>query len=78
MTSTDLRELRHQLTDTLEDFGQVLGFLREATADAERGSMESAALVANDALELLSSLEAQYSAHAARLARLISTAPQPA
>lgn len=69
MTDNTLVEIRSALINTVEDIGQSLGLLREATNDAEAGNLRGARMVANDAAEILSNLEAKFSELAARAAK---------
>jgi len=61
------RQIRAELSDTIEDIGSAMTLLREAITDADSGSLESAQLCASDALELVSNLETKFSQIAATL-----------
>ena len=61
-------QIRRDLTDTLEDIGSIMALLREADDDLQNGNPTSSKMCASDALDLLSGLEATFSALAARTA----------
>lgn len=61
-------QVRKDLADTIEEIGQAMGLLRESDDELQNGNHGGAFMCASDALEILSSLEATFSALAARLA----------
>ena len=61
---------RFDLLDLYEDLGSAAGLLREAEGDAVHGSTTSAMLCVDDALCVISTVETQVSALAAKLAQL--------
>jgi len=63
------REVRAELAETLEEIGQAMGLLREASGDAAAGNVIGAKMSGSDALYLLSELEGKFSAMAAKLGR---------
>ena len=77
ITSTVPREVRAELADTIEEIGQAMGLLREAITDTEAGSVESAVLCGDDALEILSGLESKFSELAAKVAGWTSRRQHP-
>ena len=76
VASTDLlaiasappREVRRELTETIEDIGSAMCLLREAVDDTERGNLGGGKMCGSDALEILSNLETRFSQMAAKLA----------
>ena len=62
------REVRGELTETIEEIGQAMGLLREAIDDADNGNIPGGQMCGSDALEILSSLEAKFSGMAAKIA----------
>lgn len=63
------RGVREELVDTIEEIGQAMGLLREATGDAEAGNEIGAKMSGSDALFILSELEGKFAAMAAKLGR---------
>lgn len=63
------REVRDQLADTIEEIGSAMGLLREADDDVKRGNVTGGKMAASDALEIISTLESNFSVIAAYLAR---------
>ncbi len=61
-------QIRRDLADTIEEIGNAMCLLREAADDHANGNHAGACIVASDALEILSGLEATFSALAARTA----------
>ena len=62
------RQIRADLADTIEEIGQAMGLLRESIDDTERGNGNAGQMCGSDALEIIASLEAKFSAMAASLA----------
>lgn len=60
--------IRRDLADTIEEIGQAMVLLREASDEQSNGNMGGAKMCADDALEILSGLESTFSALAARTA----------
>lgn len=65
-----ISEARLDLLDLLEEVGSAAGLLREGEGDAFHGSPINAMLCVDDALCVISTVEAQASALAAKLATL--------
>lgn len=61
-------KIRKDLSDTFEEIGSAMGLLREADDEFTNGNREGSKMCASDALDLLSGLEATFSALAARTA----------
>jgi hypothetical protein len=61
-------QIRKDLADTIEEIGQAMGLLREASDESSNGNDASAKLCADDALDILAGLESTFSALAARTA----------
>jgi hypothetical protein len=67
-TLTSLNHIRRDLADTLEDIGSAMGLLREADDEISNGNSQGGKMCASDALDLVSGLEATFSALASRIA----------
>jgi hypothetical protein len=68
-----VRNARLELFESIEEIAQATGLLREAYNDLEsNNSLSSAKLCADDALEIVSRLEAKFSGIAANLAKWIA------
>ncbi len=63
------REIRRELTETIEEIGQAMGLLREAVNDTEAGNQAGGQLCGHDAVEILANLESKFSDMTARLVR---------
>lgn len=63
------REIRRELTETIEEIGQAMGLLREATSDTDAGNLCGGQMCGHDAVEILATLESKFSDMAARLIR---------
>jgi hypothetical protein len=63
------REIRGELSDTIEDIGSAMGLLREAINDTTAGAIQSGKMCGNDALEIISLIEIRFSNIVAKLAR---------
>ena len=61
-------QIRRDLADTIEEIGQAMGLLREASDERANGNTDGAKMCASDALDILSGLETTFSALAARTA----------
>ena len=61
-------QIRKDLADTIEEIGQAMGLLREASDESANGNQDGAKLCADDALDILSGLETTFSSLAARAA----------
>lgn len=68
IASAPPREVRIELTDSIEDIGNAMCLLREAIGDTERGNLASGKMCGSDALEILAQLETRFSQMAAKLA----------
>lgn len=66
---TTPNQIRKDLADTIEEIGQAMGLLREASDSIANGNAEGGKMAADDALDILSDLEATFSALAARTAK---------
>lgn len=71
------REVRAELVETMEEIGQAMGLLREATGDAEAGNEIGAKMSGSDALFILSELEGKFSALAVKLGRWSESGEEP-
>jgi len=67
VVSATPREIRRELTETIEDIGQAMGLLREAIDDTDAGNELGGQMCGSDALEILSGLESKFAGMAARL-----------
>lgn len=68
MESTTPNQIRRDLADTIEEIGSAMGLLREADDEFQNGNLQGSKMCASDALEILTGLEATFSALAARTA----------
>lgn len=70
ITADILRDVRCEMADFMEDYGQALGLLREAIADCDdNDNLKGAQVAASDAAHLLGEMEEKLSQMAAAVAR---------
>ena len=79
ITSDLVREARLELFETIEEISSATGLLRESYNDLDdNNNLLSATMTANDALEIIASLETKFSQIAASLASWIEYAENEA
>ena len=77
ITSDMVREARLELFEAMEEICEATGLLRESCNDLDFcNSLGSAKLCADDALEIVSRLEAKFSDIAATLSKWIACAEE--